>query len=81
MKFFVHVPEGERFPRGYGVAWRTLVRPGCTAAPVPLNLIVRFARSLWLRAAVPRINNLDTYQVGYDKGFADARSLHRGDRA
>lgn len=41
------LPDWEKPPKGYGLAYR-LYRPLSVYYPVPINLLVSFARWLWL---------------------------------
>ena len=43
----IMVMEGERFPRGYGFAYRDFDRNRLIALPIPLNLLVGRLRNLW----------------------------------
>ena len=40
MRLLVRVGEAEKFPRGYGIAWRQWDSFGCICAPIPLNIIL-----------------------------------------
>ena len=47
------VPEGEMFPRGYGLAWRSWERRGCVCYPIPFNWLAAWAYGTWLYLEIP----------------------------
>lgn len=56
MRLRRYVREGERIPRGYGVAWLEFERgiKGEPAVyPIPLNIIMRAAYLAWVWAVCP----------------------------
>lgn len=86
MKLGVFVAEGEMTPRGYGFAYRCYHRMGGMAYPMPLNLMIRWLRPLYVKLKNPlRNSDVDTllaiemYQRGVERGFVDAYRLGRLD--
>ena len=64
-KIIVH---GERMPTGYGLTWyRGYTDNVAVCMPVPLNVLARLARDLWLYLAYPgeiAVNPRAAYQQG-----------------
>ena len=64
---------------GWGTCWHTYRAVDSTAiAPIPLNIILHYARNLWLWASVGRWGNLsdrilsEAVQYGHTQGYKDA---------
>ena len=64
------VPDGAQMPRGYGPAWQCWNRFGTVCLPVPVNVVVAFARSLylWLKFAFIRTAYDDAVCRGIEIG-------------
>ena len=45
--------QGERYPRGYGMAWLDFQRNAAVCYPIPLNVIVRAAYLVWVWCLCP----------------------------
>lgn len=70
------IPSGERFPRGYGLAWRCFDRDAAVAYPIPLNVLLGWLRAayLWLRwDAIPQRRDAALYGA-YELGRQDERA-------
>lgn len=68
------VREGNNLPTGYGVAYRSLNYYGAICYPVPLNLLIRHVRSLWLWMKFPPIGWIDQIEQGaYNHGYQEGR--------
>ena len=79
------IVRGEQIPRWYGVAWREFDRDCVVVMPIPLNVLVGWARRFWhwLRWGFVRESVLDevmasAFQLGrlkatkVDKAISDA---------
>lgn len=65
----------EMLPRGYGVAYLDPVAPRVIAYPVPLNLLIVFARHLWFAVAHIRPGKFEKMlQAEYERGYRDGRA-------
>ena len=75
------LPSGALLPRGYGVAWREPHLDCTVVMPIPLNIIVAWARLVWhrLKAGVRPSVIVDAYNCGRTAGSAD-RTRAMGDR-
>ena len=74
------VGEMERWPRGYGVAWKDPVFSRYIAAPVGLHLVLGAVRAAWIGVRTWCIpSDLERmWDLGYEHGFRDAsRSYER----
>jgi len=56
--------EGERIPKGYGIAYFEFDRLEAVAYPIPLNMIVGFGRKIWFG-----MKGGDWVRTGYDKAY------------
>lgn len=66
----MRISEGEVIPRGYGVAYRDLIRHEAVVLPIPVNWVAGIAnRALWLAR-----QGVDPTRAAID--YADARA-HR----
>ena len=65
------VAEGERLPWGYGVSYPLVTKPAWVIYPVPLNLLVRWARSFYfmLACSTRMTMELQAYRLGYSNGY------------
>ena len=45
--------QGERYPRGYGMAWLDFVRNSAVCYPIPLNVVMRAAYLAWVWCLCP----------------------------
>jgi hypothetical protein len=45
--------RGERYPKGYGVAWLDYQRNAAVCYPIPLNVVMRAAYLAWVRCLCP----------------------------
>lgn len=68
------VMQGERIPRGYGVAWVDFERNVLIALPIPLNVVARAVR--WVYFEAMRAG----YPSAYDRRLRDAFELGRACR-
>ena len=77
------VGEGECIPKGYGLAWREFDRVESIFLPVPFNIIVSFARSVYwhmVMAFYPsKIDEIasksrgDGFELGHKVGYEMGR--------
>jgi hypothetical protein len=45
--------QGERYPRGYGMAWLDYQRNAAVCYPIPLNVVMRAVYLAWVWAMCP----------------------------
>ena len=45
--------QGERYPRGYGMAWLDFERNAAVCYPIPLNVVMRAAYLAWVWCLCP----------------------------
>lgn len=71
----IRYEQGERVPRGYGLAWHDLFHNQVVVFPIPFNLVARWLRELyfWLR-------NPWTDAMTRDQRAAYLRGYHDGAR-
>ena len=67
------IREGERIPKGYGIAYREMEKLVAIAYPIPINLIVGGIRRLWLWCMYGHKLYEDGYVKGYHKGITEGR--------
>ena len=61
--------EGERFPKGYGLAWRLYDEMAIVAYPIPLNFLARWFREVYLFLKFQGgARKNENYLLGYEKG-------------
>lgn len=65
--------EGERIPKGYGIAYREVARLVVVAYPIPINVIVAGLRKVWLWF----LYGHKLYENGYEKGYEEGREAGR----
>lgn len=71
-----YVGEGERFPRGYGLAWRCWDRREAGTLPVPLNLVARFLRKVWISVRCPDLSPWEEQEgTLWAKAFQDGLAV------
>lgn len=75
------VPEGETFPRGYGMAWRSWERMGCVCYPIPLNWLAGWAYAAQIWLSHPTFMGGPAYQQGVAIGREMALKLTPDERA
>ena len=68
------IPQGELFPKWYGVAYHDMFQLSYVAYPIPLNLIVRWARNVKFWLGVPRKSfrselEKTFHDLGYERGY------------
>lgn len=72
--------EGERIPKGMGIAWWDYNRLEAVIFPVPFNIVLNWFRELWYKIVLfgnkGRMNRL--LIKAYQKGRARGVSLSRG---
>ena len=79
--------QGETIPRGYGIAWFNYAAALTICYPIPLNLVLQAARSLWFlllrdhsglirQREVLEISNR-SFQDGYKSGYSDGLKLRK----
>ena len=85
MKIAKEVLEGERYPKGYGLAWRDFSRRVSICYPVPLNLILNLLRRLWhwsLLSFRLKHSAFDkTYLEGYRNGSDETAQRYERDES
>ena len=79
MKLIRYISEFGEVPKGWGVCWKRMNASTASAiAPIPLNILIRWGRALWLWAAVGRWGGIeDRYlaeavQRGQERGYQNA---------
>jgi len=70
------ITEGDEIPRGWGVAYPSVTKYAAVIMPIPLNLVVSWARSLWVwslnaSGCVSRIER-EAEERGYKRGYVEA---------
>ena len=69
------VAAGIMLPRFYGIAYIDIMRNLRVCYPIPLNLLVRWARNAWWRfGAAGSDAAADVWEDGYRQGRADERN-------
>lgn len=71
----VLVYEEQRFPQGYGLAWRDELRRCSVCYPIPINLMVRLAREIRYWTMKPKTAEWE-YELerAYRQGRQDGKS-------
>ena len=70
--------EGDRPPRGWGLAWFDFHRQQFVVMPIPLNLLAGAARRLYLWARAPFRNDMTlSERACFDRGFQLGRHCER----
>ena len=68
--------KAKPIPKCYGIAYRDFAGCRIVCYPVPLNLIVRLAREIWQRLAIPGLSRQEDQEIrAYNKGIADGEKL------
>lgn len=69
----MRIHEGERYPIGYGFAWRNYESRSVEAYLIPLNFLARWGRELYIWLAKPHYHERDIiHQRAYKLGYATA---------
>jgi hypothetical protein len=77
MTLVFRVQEGERRPRGYGLAWWDLRTNEAICMPVPVNLAAGVLRRVWHACAVGlKPSAIDAARM---EGWRDARSYNHAE--
>lgn len=80
------IAEGETYPDGYGLAWRSWETGGAVCYPVPFNWVAGWLHDFWLDLRTPAHLRRDVrgagehyaaFRRGYEAGIGQAR-LFRG---
>jgi hypothetical protein len=69
------ISEGERIPKGYGIAWRYYGCMKTRCYPIPLNLIIRSIRTIYfsIMAGVWHSKWENELREAYGQGFFDGK--------
>lgn len=81
MKLLKRKPEGEWCPHGWGIAWVNWNRNEATIAPIPLNVLIAWARALWFAMQYPRAVRFSSSIEAYAKGLEHGREFERRKQA
>jgi|GEM_PF-6171247 hypothetical protein len=71
------VREGELMPRFYGIAWRNYFRREAVCFPVPLNVILAFARQAYLWIRLGHVEVSSDPRSAYEQGRREAQQSGR----
>lgn len=70
------VNEDEQIPIHYGLAWYCMDRYAMVCYPVPLNIVLRLLRTIWIKLTYPDwVRDLvfdmrnKGWQTGYNNGY------------
>lgn len=79
------IPEGEAWPKGYGMAYRVWSRRGCIAYPVPFNWLAMWLHANWAMIEYPSVYQPGTYantayMLGVRSGREKASHLTEAER-
>ena len=72
------IAEGERIPRGYGIAYYDYVKNEAVCYLIPFNLLINFLRKIYWRIISPSFPKWEeelykSYGRGYARGVKDTR--------
>ena len=77
-KAMYEIQEGERLPRGYGVAYYDVARYQAICYPIPFNLLIKALREIYYRVASPSISEREKQVArAYQKGLLRGWKLHQ----
>jgi len=70
--------EGERIPRGYGIAYYDVLTDSIVCYPIPLNVVVNVCKKLYYRIVSLSLDEKDKLQmINYRRGFNDGIEHYR----
>lgn len=76
MIFGKFIPEGEAWPKGYGMAYRVWNRRGCMAYPIPFNWFAMWLYANWPELEYPSVYKPGTYaNTAYMLGIKNGREM------
>ena len=69
MKLRKVIWEGHEIPTGYGIAWLKSPSFDAVCYPIPLNILLRYLRTIWHFCVKPNEGALKWWHEGFEEGY------------